>query len=362
MIVLVVGAILSCLFAVCIVCGFKSLKLAIDVIDASADFLATTKRIILVPILYFFVTIIMFTLWASAFLCVVSMNTIKADGSVIPQSKDLIWDSEKVKFMSAYMFFGILWIIAFLKYTSNFICMVAASTYYFNSGPNSEGEAEVGFAFKAAHVHHAGSIAIGSFIIALIQFIRYAFLYLAKSAEKASGENKAVKCIVACAACILKCIEKVCDYLNASAFAYMAITGDSFCSSAWNGFLLNVKHMLKFSFANFIAKIFTLLGKVAITVGNCFSLFFIMKNITADTEEVSSLYGPMVVVALVTFFTASIFLGLFDTAVMAMMTCLAVDMDLHNGTPEFGPPTFHEKTEKVSNRNKQIMDEGNDMM
>jgi hypothetical protein len=28
---------------------------------------------------------------------------------------------------------------------------------------------------------------------------------------------------------------------------------------------------------------------------------------------------------------------------MSMMTCLAVDMDLHNGEPEKGPPTFHDK-------------------
>merc|ERR1711935_1323156 len=111
----------------------------------------------------------------------------------------------------------------------------------------------------------------------------------------------------------------------------MAISGDSFCGSAWNGFLLNVKHMLKFTFANFIAKIFTLLGKIGIVVGNLFSLFFIMKNITKDTEEVSSLMGPMIIVGVVTYFTASIFLGLFDTAVIALLTCYAIDMDVHDG-------------------------------
>jgi len=153
--------------------------------------------------------------------------------------------------------------------------------------------------------------------------------------------------MIACGDCILRCIEKVCDYLNSAAFAYMAISGDSFCSSAWNGFLLNVKHLLKFGFANMIAKIFTLLGKVAIVVGNLFSLYFIMKNITKDTEEISSYLGPFVLVGVVSFFTASIFLGLFDTAVMALMTCLAVDLDVHDGEPQFGPPTFHDGVTKV---------------
>jgi hypothetical protein len=74
--VAIFGAIFALCFAACIFCGFSSLKLAIDVIDASADFLATTKRIIFVPVLYFFITIIVISIWASAFLGVLSMNTI----------------------------------------------------------------------------------------------------------------------------------------------------------------------------------------------------------------------------------------------------------------------------------------------
>jgi choline transporter-like protein 2/4/5 len=82
--------------------------------------------------------------------------------------------------MSLYMFFGILWLCAFFRYTANFVCMVAASSYYFNSSASKEGEAEVQMAFKFAHVNHAGSIALGSFIIALIQLIRFLFIYVAK--------------------------------------------------------------------------------------------------------------------------------------------------------------------------------------
>jgi hypothetical protein len=137
--------------------------------------------------------------------------------------------------------------------------------------------------------------------------------------------------VVCIGECILKCIEKIVDYINSAAFCYMAVTGDSFCSSAWNGFLLNVKHCLKFTFANLIAKVFILLGKIAITVGNCFSLCFVMKHVTKTT--VSSIWGPVIIVGAVSFFTASLFLGIFETAVMALMTCLAVDSDLHDEVP-----------------------------
>ena len=125
--------------------------------------------------------------------------------------------------------------------------------------------------------------------------------------------------VLRCGECYINCLEKLTDYINEAAYAYMAVAGESFLSSAWNGFLLHCKHLLRFSFANLIAKVFMFIGKVGITVGNVFTLLFIMRSITGDTKEVSSLLGPILVVALWTYFTASVFLGLFDTAVMAMI-------------------------------------------
>jgi hypothetical protein len=151
---------------------------------------------------------------------------------------------------------------------------------------------------------------------------------------------------------LLKCLEEWCEYINNTAFAFMAITGDSFCQSALNGFLLNVKHGVKFATANFLAQMFILLGKIGVTVINCFSLYLIMKYITKDTDEVSSITGPVSIVALASYMTASIFLGLFDESVLAMLNCLCVDIDL-NGDPLFGPPTFHEKVEQMSNIKSQ---------
>lgn len=81
---IVIFAILSCCFLTCICCGFKSLKIAIDVIDASADFLNGTKRIILVPVLYFFISIIVFSGWVYAFLNVASLNEFTPDTNVVP--------------------------------------------------------------------------------------------------------------------------------------------------------------------------------------------------------------------------------------------------------------------------------------
>lgn len=105
--------------------------MAIDVIDASADFLAATTRILLVPGIFFLLQIIVVVIWIGAVMCVVSMNKISAD-ELIPQGKTLEWE-DKTKYMVLYMLFGVLWICAFFEYSSTFIVMVSAATFYFNS-------------------------------------------------------------------------------------------------------------------------------------------------------------------------------------------------------------------------------------
>jgi len=141
--------------------------------------------------------------------------------------------------------------------------------------------------------------------------------------------------------------------MNEAAFAYQAVTGDNFCMSAWNGFLLNLKHVLKFTFANTIAKVFMFVGKCGIVFGNCVLAYFIMKG-TGDMENVQSPLVPLIICAAMSYLTASLFLDLFDTTVMSMMTCLAIDMDINNGTPKYGPPTFHSKLSKLPAEHETI--------
>lgn len=345
----IVMGVLALIFLCAVCCGKKSLQTAIDVIDASADYVAGNKRVIFVPNVHFLLTIIVVCVWLYGFLQVCSLNEIKP--GLLPQSKDLKWE-KKNKYMALFMIFGFLWLTAFIEYASRFVVIVGACTYYFNNHRDRSEEekgAEIMFGVKCAYYHHMGSVAFGAFIIALVRFVKLIFYYLAKKAEKASGDNPAIKVAVACAGCILNCIERICDYLNEAAFCYMAVTGNSFLSSAWNGFLLNLKHGLKFVFANMIAKVFIFIGKIGIVVGNCFTMYFLMK-FRGDLEEVSSIWGPIILVGFVTYVCAGLFLSLFEEAVMALCTCVCFDMDMNGGEATFGPATFHDDYLKAAEK------------
>jgi len=111
------------------------------------------------------------------------------------------------------MFFGLLWILAFLNAQQSFIVMYSGCTYYFDSSKEKDGNATVGAGIKLALVNHAGSIAFGSFIIALVEFIRIVVATIAEQATRASGNNPAVKCLACIANCVMACIEKIVDYI-----------------------------------------------------------------------------------------------------------------------------------------------------
>lgn len=78
----VVFAVLSCLFFTLIICARDSLRQAIDVIDASADYIAHNSRVVFVPVLHFMYMIVVTIVWLGAFLCVISLNDIKADPTI----------------------------------------------------------------------------------------------------------------------------------------------------------------------------------------------------------------------------------------------------------------------------------------
>ena len=89
--------------------------------------------------------------------------------------------------MALFMVFGIVWIANWIEYTSRFIVIVAATTFYFSNHrdqPDIEMPAEIKFGFECAYVYHPGSVAMGAFIIGAVKVLRYIFYYIAKKMKE----------------------------------------------------------------------------------------------------------------------------------------------------------------------------------
>lgn len=75
---------MALIMLIMLICGFNQLKIAIDVVDASADFIRKTKRIIAVPVVYFFLQLTVVLIWFFAMICVWSIGDIAPKKTLNP--------------------------------------------------------------------------------------------------------------------------------------------------------------------------------------------------------------------------------------------------------------------------------------
>lgn len=217
----VVGAIifslLSVCFCMCLYCFWSSLKIAIEIINCSADFLAATKRVLFTPIIYYVIMFGFIMFWLGCVISVESMGKIKAapkEGKLyIPFQKKIVWDEgddtslgKRVNYMLAFLVFSLIWFTFFLQASSNYVIMVTATTYYFTSTSEEDGSGEMATGFRWAWINNFGSLAFGSLIIAIIFTIRVCVYYVLKKIEDANPENGFIKAVSCIANCCLKCL------------------------------------------------------------------------------------------------------------------------------------------------------------
>merc|ERR1719183_1169838 len=122
-----------------------------------------------------------------------------------------------------------------------FIIAAAAAIWYFDPIDDGSKDVSVCEAMTWGIWYHCGTIAFGSFLIAVVQLIRAIFEYMAKEAEKA-GENPAKKAIECVIRCVLWCLEQCVQFITENAYIQCAVSNKWFCPAALNAFYLIVRN------------------------------------------------------------------------------------------------------------------------
>jgi hypothetical protein len=152
--------------------------------------------------------------------------------------------------------------------------MSSLSTYYFSSTRYQEGSASVSTAFKFAYMYHAGSIALGALLLTIVQILKR----MAEQAERNRRQNGVLAVVGLCALCIINCLEEFLVIFDRAALAYMAVSGEPYCTSGMNGFLLLWKHLFSFFFARRIARTLVFMGVMIMLAFNLLFFWLIMKK------------------------------------------------------------------------------------
>lgn len=108
--------------------------------------------------------------------------------------------------------------------------------YFSGQGENSDAPGSVSLRKSIGWGlwYHCGTVAFGSFCIAVITMIRVVFEYIVAQYEKAGAkENPVFKAIACCVRGVLYLLDQYVKFISKNAFIQTAIHNTSFCTSAW---------------------------------------------------------------------------------------------------------------------------------
>ena len=121
----------------------------------------------------------------------------------------------------------------------------------------TRGRGTVGRAFYWAHRYHLGSVAFGSFLIAICQMMRFLFEYYRKKMGRAK-QNTCTKILACMTGYLLWLMEKCVKFITKNAYIQVALMNKGFCMSAWCGFALIIKNAYRFGASKTIGSVYIL--------------------------------------------------------------------------------------------------------
>jgi len=216
----------------------------------------------------------------------------------------------------AVSFFCFLWNNAFLIATGQFIVAVACGLWFFTPREQKGQRGRlvrtgVWYCFR----YHAGSLAMGAFIIAVVQFVRYMLMYLERQATAA--KNRVAACVMRIVAWFLWCLEKCIKFLNKNAYIQIALIGKGFCPSAKAAFWLILRNAARFAWVGLLGGIINLIGIAFIVVATAVAGYFILKEMHPDITPVL----PMGVYIVTAYLVAKLYMNVFHLAVASILQC-----------------------------------------
>lgn len=223
--------------------------------------------------------------------------------------------------------FIFFWVYELIQAIFSYAVIVAVCTWYFTSTHDTAGNFSLSRGFWWSIRYNLGSLVFGSFILAVVWIIRIIFEYIQNQLEKSSGKSKTVKLVGDCLRCCLDCFHRFIKFINENAYIQMALTGESFCSSAVNAFVLAIKNSGTFFITNGAGMLLQILGKMCITVANT-GICWAILTYNPEFEELDSPHAPLAVCFFFSFMMASVFMDVYNTTSLAILQCLYTDVDI----------------------------------
>ena len=358
----IVAAVLTVLFLILTLLMIRRVRIAVSVIKVATQSINQHPLLLGWPLVPFFMFIVLAAFWLAFGIYLVSSGEVEQEklpdngGNCIiiekyasnPNCADdeqcqcgytYVFDKGLV-YLIIYYFFGFLWTSQFIIALSIFVIASTVATFYWAGGERDrqpKGPIQTGF--KRSLTYHAGSLALGSLIVALVVFVRMLLRYMEQRLKAWKTSNPLAQWLICCVDCCLWLLQKFVEFTNRNTYIVIAVDGVSYIRAALQALRIIVSNVLRVAAVNIIGDTFLLIGKVAIAAFSGFVAFLILQNssYTQGSNQISSPLLPVVAVILAAFAIASIFMAVVEMAIDTIMLCYCMDCEENGGTATCAP-------------------------
>ncbi|KAK3782436.1 hypothetical protein RRG08_033077 [Elysia crispata] len=340
----------------------KRICIAIELIKEASRAVGNMFSTLFWPLIPFLLQVMFFLYWAASALFVASMGSsdyysnstntssdginnylervpCEPDSSTLGSACDFVkyGGDEYIIPMQLFMLFMLLWVLNFIVALGHMTLAGAFASYYWAwEKPRDIPAFPLASSVYRSLRYHLGSIAFGSFIIAVVQMIRIVLEYIEYKLK--DSENRVAKFIIRCLQCCFWCLEKFLKFLNKNAYIMIAIHGKNFCFSAKDAFFLIMRNIVRVVVLDKVTDFLLFLSKVLVT-GIVFTMAYIWfkGNITyfdsyVTRPELNYYLTPVIILTLCCYLMACVFFGVYSMAVDTLFLCFLEDLERNDGS------------------------------
>ncbi|KAJ9463720.1 Choline transporter-like protein 2 [Diplonema papillatum] len=283
------------------------------------------------------------------------LNATDPDGHLGPATDvlvDVLNSEQWATYAHLYNVFMFLWSAALLK-AIGFLVLAFCAVFWYWSVPGDDKKPDAGVVVGVWWTirYHLGTLMLGSFIIAVVQFLQYLLAKFESRLRKIS-DSPAVDYLIKCAQCCLACFERLIKFISRNAFIMTALCSDNFCNGARRALFLLLSHAFSVIAVNFIAEWVIFFGKILIMAATSCTAYWLIiyADMAGKDREPEDTIIPLICVALLAYVISSVFAIVFSVCIDTVLLSFCHDLDINNGKdkPYYLPSDLQNSLDKYN--------------
>ena len=179
---------------------------------------------------------------------------------------------------------------------------------------------------------HIGSVAFGALIITFIRTLRATLKYIEKKTKL--SQNGLGKCLFSCVNCCNSCCQCILDKCSKNGIIFCSIYGTNFCYSSHESIKLIWSNIGRTAMMEGISKFMEIFGRLSISMFTTGIAILVFNEYDYYDSNLSSVIYPSIVIFIVSYLIASLFMMVFEVSIDTIFLCYLVDESV-NETPKF---------------------------